>query len=214
MPPALARAFQLDAIAQPVAPGLIDAVVDESLRAPAHVWRAAFSALFDDHFSDELARVQAPTLIAWGDADAFVPAEDTAALSAAIARSRVSAYAGSGHALHWEQPARDGRSPVAHDHAKRSMARQSSRASTGRIQAITSRSARTTAGTACGGPFPLQPAGLNLVRSSTDVAHFVRSGSGTSYASTFSTYPVEDASGDFDLMSRGRRVSAAKCARR
>jgi non-heme chloroperoxidase len=80
VPPALARAFQLDAIAQPVAPGLIDAVVDESLRAPAHVWRAAFSALFDDHFSDELARVQAPTLIAWGDADAFVPAEDTAAL--------------------------------------------------------------------------------------------------------------------------------------
>lgn len=113
VPPALARAFQLDTIAQPVAPGLIDAMVDESLRAPAHVWRAAFASLLDDHFSDELARVQAPTLIAWGDADAFVPAEDTAVLSVAIARSRVSVYAGSGHALHWEQPVRFARELVA-----------------------------------------------------------------------------------------------------
>jgi non-heme chloroperoxidase len=113
VPPALARAFQMDTVAQPVAPGLIDTMVDESLRAPAHVWRAAFAALFDDRFSDELAGLQAPTLIAWGDADAFVPREDTAALSAALARSRVSVYAGSGHALHWEQPARFARELVA-----------------------------------------------------------------------------------------------------
>jgi non-heme chloroperoxidase len=113
VPPALARAFQLDTVAQPLAPGLIDAMVDESLRVPAHVWRAAFAALFDDHFSSELQRIEAPTLIAWGDTDAFVPAEDTAALSTAIAHSRVSVYAGTGHALHWEQPARFARELVA-----------------------------------------------------------------------------------------------------
>ena len=113
VPPALARAFQLDTIAGPVAPGLIDAMVDESLRAPAHVWRAGFAALFDDHFSSELQRVQAPTLIAWGDADAFVPREDTETLLSSIARSRVSVYAGVGHALHWEQPARFARELVA-----------------------------------------------------------------------------------------------------
>ncbi len=113
VPPALARAFQLDTVAQPVAPDLIEAMVDESLRAPAHVWRAAFAALFDDHFSSELQRLDVPTLIAWGDADAFVPAEDTAALSAAIARSRVSVYGGTGHALHWEQPERFARELVA-----------------------------------------------------------------------------------------------------
>jgi len=113
VPPALARAFQLDTVAQPVAPGLIDAMVDESLRAPAHVWRAAFAGLFDDRFASELQRVDAPTLVAWGDADAFVPREDTAALWAAIARSRVSVYAATGHALHWEQPARFARELVA-----------------------------------------------------------------------------------------------------
>lgn len=113
VPPALARAFQIDTVAQAVAPGLIDAMVDESLRAPAHVWRAAFAGLFDDRFASELQRVEAPTLITWGDADAFVPAEDTAALAAGIARSRVSVYAGTGHALHWEQPARFARELVA-----------------------------------------------------------------------------------------------------
>jgi non-heme chloroperoxidase len=113
VPPALARAFQLDTLVQPVAPGLIDAMVDESLRAPAHVWRAAFAALFEDHFSSELQRIEAPTLLAWGDTDAFVPREDTAALSTAIAHSSVSVYAGTGHALHWEQPARFARELVA-----------------------------------------------------------------------------------------------------
>jgi non-heme chloroperoxidase len=113
VPPALARAFQMDTVAQPVAPGLIDAMVDESLRSPAPVWRAAFASLFDDHFSDELPHVDVPTLIAWGDADAFVPREDTAMLAAGIARSRVSVYAGTGHALHWEQPARFARELVA-----------------------------------------------------------------------------------------------------
>lgn len=80
---------------------------------PSPPERAAFAALFDDRCSSELQRVRVPTLIAWGDADAFVPAEDTATLSAGVARSRVSVYAGTGHALHWEQPARFARELVA-----------------------------------------------------------------------------------------------------
>lgn len=113
VPRALAQAFQLDTITGAVAPGLLDTMVDESLRAPAHVWRAAFAAMFDDHFSDELHRIELPTLIAWGEADAFVPAEDTARLARGIVRSIVSVYAGTGHALHWEQPARFAREVIA-----------------------------------------------------------------------------------------------------
>jgi non-heme chloroperoxidase len=112
VPRALAEAFQRDTIESPVAPGLIETMVDESLRAPAHVWRAAFASLFDDHFSAMLHRIDVPTLIAWGDADRFVPAADGQRLWHAMPRARLSVYADSGHALHWEQPARFARELV------------------------------------------------------------------------------------------------------
>jgi non-heme chloroperoxidase len=106
VPRALARAFQLDTIAGPVAPGLVDAMVDESLRVPARVWRAAFAALADDRFCDQLRDIEVPTLVAWGDADAFVPAVDTQRLLREIPDARLARFEGVGHALHWEQPQR------------------------------------------------------------------------------------------------------------
>lgn len=121
VPHELAQAFQLETIAGPVAPGLIDTMVDESLCVPASVWRAAFAALFDDDFAGELHRIDAPTLIAWGDADRFVPAADAHRLLGSIARARLSVYRGVGHALHWEQPARFARELVAFAYNLRQM---------------------------------------------------------------------------------------------
>lgn len=106
VPRQLARAFQLDTIAGPVAPGLVEAMVDESLRVPAHVWREAFAALAQDRFGDQLRRIGVPTLVAWGDADSFVPAVDTQRLLREIPDARLARFDGVGHALHWEQPQR------------------------------------------------------------------------------------------------------------
>jgi non-heme chloroperoxidase len=106
VPRELARAFQLDTIAGPVAHGLVDAMVDESLRVPARVWRDAFAALADDRFGDQLRHITVPTLVAWGDADRFVPATDTHRLLREIPDARLARFEGVGHALHWEQPQR------------------------------------------------------------------------------------------------------------
>ena len=112
VPRALAHAFQMDTLAQPVAPGLVETMVQESLRVPAHVWRESFAGLLRDDFSGELVRIAAPTLLVRGERDAFVPESDTQQLQRGIARSHLASYAGAGHAMHWEQPERFARDLV------------------------------------------------------------------------------------------------------
>ncbi len=112
VPRALAHGFQIDTLAGPVATGLVETMVVESLLVPAHVWRAAFDGLLRDDFSAELQRIAAPTLLVRGERDAFVPASDTQRLLRAIGGARASTYAGAGHAMHWEQPERFARDLV------------------------------------------------------------------------------------------------------
>jgi non-heme chloroperoxidase len=106
VPRTLARQFQLDTLAAPVAAGWVDTVTDESLRVPARVWRAAFAGLLDDDFSAELHRIAVPMLVIHGEADAFVPASDAQRLRRTLADARLASWPGAGHAMHWEQPER------------------------------------------------------------------------------------------------------------
>jgi pimeloyl-ACP methyl ester carboxylesterase len=53
-----------------------------------------------------LGKITAPTLIVWGDQDAFCPRRDQDLLIAAIADSRLLIYPGAGHDPQWEEPER------------------------------------------------------------------------------------------------------------
>jgi non-heme chloroperoxidase len=107
IPPAVARAFQESTLARPLPPALLDIFVQESLKVPARVWKAAFRGLLDHEIAEELGRIVAPTVMFWGDRDAFVPRDDQDRLLASIpGAERLLIYGGAGHALHWEQPAR------------------------------------------------------------------------------------------------------------
>lgn len=104
--PHFVREFQEGTLAQPVPPDFLDIVVQESLKVPARVWKAAWEALSETDWSEELRRIKAPTLIVWGARDALFPRNQEEALVAALAGSGLVVYAGAGHALHWEEPAR------------------------------------------------------------------------------------------------------------
>ena len=106
VPRELAESFQRETVAGPVAPGLLQTMVDECLRTPAATWRGAFAALLDDDFSTELHKVEVPVLLPWGDADAFSPESDQQRLQRQLPRATRVVYNGVGHALHWEQPRR------------------------------------------------------------------------------------------------------------
>lgn len=98
--------FQRSTIARPVAPGVVETAVAESLKVPAAVWRATFAEFLESDFSSELHRVQAPTVVMYGQRDAICPCADQAALVAGIGNAQLLVYAGGGHAFHWEEPAR------------------------------------------------------------------------------------------------------------
>jgi non-heme chloroperoxidase len=104
--PAFARAFQESTLTLPVHSGFLDAVVAESLKVPARVWRDALQGLMTFDRSAELRKVKAPTLILWGDGDGFARRVDQDDLSAALRAAQLSIYEGVGHALHWEHPRR------------------------------------------------------------------------------------------------------------
>lgn len=104
--PALARAFQEGTLAQPIAPGMLELAVAESLRAPARIWREAMAGLLADEVAGRLGAIAAPTLIVWGDRDALATEEDQRRLRDEITGARLTIYRGAGHALHWEEPER------------------------------------------------------------------------------------------------------------
>jgi pimeloyl-ACP methyl ester carboxylesterase len=104
--PRFVREFQESTLARPVPADFLDAVVKESLKVPARVWRAAFEGFLEDDVAGALGRITAPTLIVWGDRDRFSSRDDQDALLGAIAASRLVVYEGAGHGLHWEEPER------------------------------------------------------------------------------------------------------------
>jgi non-heme chloroperoxidase len=104
--PAFVVEFQQSTLAQPVPPEFFDVVVQESLKVPARVWRAVLEGLMGPDHPTDVRSIQAPTLIVWGDQDAFCPRSDQDALVAGIAGSQLVAYAGVGHDPQWDQPQR------------------------------------------------------------------------------------------------------------
>ena len=106
--PDFALEFQQSTLAQPVPKMLLNTVTGESLKTPARVWRAALQELRKADHIAQLGRIQAPTLVVWGDRDGLFTRADQEALQLAIPNAELLVYQGAGHALHWEEPERFG----------------------------------------------------------------------------------------------------------
>ena len=104
--PGFARDFQQSTLAQPVPLEFFSMIVGESLKVPARVWKAALEPYRTMDFSAELPKIRVPTLLIWGDRDAFTRRLEQDALNQAITGSRLVVYAGAGHSPHWEEPQR------------------------------------------------------------------------------------------------------------
>ena len=83
----------------------VEEQVHESLKVPAHVWRETLEGLVEAP-PPRAGVITAPTLIVWGDQDAFVSREDQERLRDALPGSRLLVYEGVGHLVQWEQPER------------------------------------------------------------------------------------------------------------
>jgi pimeloyl-ACP methyl ester carboxylesterase len=83
-----------------------EAMVQETLKVPARVWRETFAGLLHYDDTSELEHLAVPVLLIWGDADDLVTRDKQDALVNAIPRAELVTYAGIGHSPHWEDPSR------------------------------------------------------------------------------------------------------------
>lgn len=104
--PAFAREFQESTLANPIPPAYLETVIAESLKLPARAWNAIMTGLVAADIPAGLPGISAPTLVIWGELDAYPPRADQDHLAAAIPGARLFIYEGTGHAVHWEKPAR------------------------------------------------------------------------------------------------------------
>lgn len=104
--PAFVREFQESTVAQPIDESYMDAFVEESLKVPARVWKAAVRGSVEIDQSGELGKIQAPTLIIWGGKEELAPREDQDAQVEAIPNAELKVYEDVGHGVHWEEPER------------------------------------------------------------------------------------------------------------
>lgn len=98
------RDFQASTVYAPVPDLFFEGVVAESLKVPARVWQAAIDGVnqFDDRA--DLGQITAPTLLLWGEHDAYFSLAEQVRLAAAIRGARLVVYPETGHTPHWEHP--------------------------------------------------------------------------------------------------------------
>ena len=106
VPEAFAREFQVSTIHRPLPPEFVDRAVVESLKLPARVWRDLFLGFAEIDQADGVAELAVPSLLVWGDRDAFIPREVQDELLDLLPEARLEVYEGVGHAVHWERPRR------------------------------------------------------------------------------------------------------------
>lgn len=106
VPPEFISEFQRGTAYGVVTEPFMENVITESGKVPTRVWRDALAGLLAADSTDDLHRIQCPTLILWGDRDTIFAREEQEKLRKAIPGARLIVYPETGHAPHWEQPER------------------------------------------------------------------------------------------------------------
>jgi len=101
-----ARSFITDTSSAGVQSDLVDLLVEDVLKVPAHVWHRTFSGLLQYDDTAELTRIRARTLLIWGDADSLVSRDTQDELLQAMPAAELLVYRDAGHTPRWEDPAR------------------------------------------------------------------------------------------------------------
>lgn len=92
----------------PVDAAFLAAVRAETAAVPRRVWRGVATELATTELTRLAPHVAAPALIVWGDADPLFDAASQDKLRGLLPDARFEPFAGLGHNLHWEAPAKIG----------------------------------------------------------------------------------------------------------
>ncbi|MFF1451265.1 alpha/beta fold hydrolase [Streptomyces sp. NPDC058274] len=93
-------------VSRPVGRGFMATMTEEGLKVPAYVWQETVRGLLETDLAATLRGILVPTLLLWGDEDAYLPRADQQRILDTIFGSTLVVHQGSGHVLYWEQPER------------------------------------------------------------------------------------------------------------
>jgi non-heme chloroperoxidase len=96
------RDFQLSTISVPVPEPFLEAVIANSRRMPAAIWRAIMQGLLE--YEPVALSPEIRTLVLGGRRDAVFSATEHMVLARQFPRGELHLIDGVGHTLHWEQP--------------------------------------------------------------------------------------------------------------
>lgn len=102
--PGFVRLSQGEQIRTPVPDSVLDAIVAETLKAPARSWQGAMAGMLGEDHAARLTEIKCPVLILYGDGDMYFTVADQRELQRLIPRARLKVYPGVGHGLQWEKP--------------------------------------------------------------------------------------------------------------
>lgn len=102
--PEFVRSFQASTFFRPIPEGYLDTLVRESLKVPAIVWQQAMDGMLAEDHASELVNITAPTLVLYGDEDAYFTAAEQEELAHLIPNSALVIYPQTGHGIHAELP--------------------------------------------------------------------------------------------------------------
>jgi len=107
------RSFVINTSSDDVDPGFLEQLIEEVLKVPARVWKETFAALLDYDDTTHLPRINASTLLVWGDTDALVSRDMQDQLVRQIPMVKLVVHAGAGHTPRWDDPSRFSRDVAA-----------------------------------------------------------------------------------------------------
>jgi pimeloyl-ACP methyl ester carboxylesterase len=118
--PGFARSFIADTSSPSIDGAVLELLMDDVLKVPAHVWKQTFAGLLQYDDIDELGGIGTPTLLVWGDSDPLVSRDMQEQLLRSILDAQLLVYAGVGHTPRWDDPVRFSNDLVAFVHQVRS----------------------------------------------------------------------------------------------
>ena len=101
-----AREFQAGTVYHPVPPVFFERIVAESMKLPPWLWRLAIDRLLEHDDTGQLARIEVPTFLLWGERDALFSRAEQERFLAALPTARFAVYEETGHCPNWERPER------------------------------------------------------------------------------------------------------------
>lgn len=83
-----------------------EAMLADAAKAPGRVWRDTVRGLLEGDMAATLGGILVPTVLIWGDQDAFLTRQEQESMRDAIFGAELKVLEGLGHVPHWQDPAR------------------------------------------------------------------------------------------------------------